>query len=414
MRQLALVLLATLGGIAALAADKGGPMRLRVVEEGGATTEGRGQIKKDQLEIETPTGPKKIPVRRIQSIEELDVDAPPPEVERPRDRSTFEERAAALDKKTDEPRALAHQWTSLGEWAHKRGLEAERKQAFEKAVAIYADDADAERWLGRAKDDDGSWKDAREVFEKKRKATAAETGPLMELARWAFKNGLDEEAEKTIDPLNAKNAFDKALLSFLRPLTDRHKQATEIGMPLRGRWKASQDPSHHHELKTYAVYAIDFYKEVDGKTFKGDGKNVEDHFAWGQPVYAVADGTVVGVTDGIPDNPIGKIPPGDIQYKNNNVCVVHSGGEMSWNIHLQKGSIKVKLFDKVKKGDLLGLVGNSGASTWPHLHFTLVDAHKLSIPWKVDDFDWITEEGVRVKVKRSRVLEGMLVETKEN
>ena len=46
--------------------------------------------------------------------------------------------------------------------------------------------------------------------------------------------------------------------------------------PVRGRWRASADPTHHHEKKTFAVYAIDFYGEVDGKPWKGDRNKIEN------------------------------------------------------------------------------------------------------------------------------------------
>ena len=43
--------------------------------------------------------------------------------------------------------------------------------------------------------------------------------------------------------------------------------------------------------------------------------------------------------------------------------------------HLQPGSLRVKLGDKVRRGQTLGLVGNSGNSTEPHLHFHITDAN---------------------------------------
>ena len=403
-RNVVLVVLLLAGALAA--GEKGGPLRLRVTTSEGTTLEGHAQLKKDALEVETGSGVKKLPWARIAELEEVDPLAPPPEAERQGDRLTFESRATALEARKEEPRAHARSWTSLGEWARKRGLDAEAKKAFESAVATSPDDADAERALGRAKDEDGSWKDAREVFTG-RKAAA---GDLYELAQWAAKNGLDEEALATLAPLAAKNAFDKKLLPIARPLTDRHRQASAIGLPFKGRWRASEDPSHHHEAKTYAVYAVDFYKELDGKSHKGDGKELADHYAWGEPVLAVADGQVVGVQEGFADNPVGRIPAGDLQFSANGIAVLHSGGEKTFYLHIQKGSNKVKLHDHVKKGDVLGLVGNSGASSAPHLHFTLVDAHGLSVPWRCENFFLIADDGTRVRVKRGRVLEGELVE----
>ncbi len=43
--------------------------------------------------------------------------------------------------------------------------------------------------------------------------------------------------------------------------------------------------------------------------------------------------------------------------------------------HLQPGSLRVKFGDKVKAGQVLGLVGNTGNSSEPHLHFQLMNAN---------------------------------------
>src|SRR5579884_2898431 len=89
---LALLLLAG----AALAGDKGGPVWVRATDVEGSTLQGRAQLRKDALEVETASGTKKLPWRRVAELEEIDADAPPPELERTRDRATFDERAAKL------------------------------------------------------------------------------------------------------------------------------------------------------------------------------------------------------------------------------------------------------------------------------------------------------------------------------
>ena len=49
------------------------------------------------------------------------------------------------------------------------------------------------------------------------------------------------------------------------------------------------------------------------------------------------------------------------------------GGRYAFYAHVQPGSLRVKVGDKVKRGQVLALVGNSGNSTEPHLHFHVVD-----------------------------------------
>ena len=57
-----------------------------------------------------------------------------------------------------------------------------------------------------------------------------------------------------------------------------------------------------------------------------------------------------------------------------NMMVVDIGeGDFAFYAHLQRGSLKAKLGDKVKSGQVLGLLGNTGNSTAPHLHFHLMD-----------------------------------------
>ena len=59
--------------------------------------------------------------------------------------------------------------------------------------------------------------------------------------------------------------------------------------------------------------------------------------------------------------------------------------------HLQPGSLKVKLGDKVRRGQVVGLVGNSGNSTEPHLHFHVSDANSPlgceGLPYALDAFE---------------------------
>jgi murein DD-endopeptidase MepM/ murein hydrolase activator NlpD len=72
---------------------------------------------------------------------------------------------------------------------------------------------------------------------------------------------------------------------------------------------------------------------------------------------------------GIPDQEIGSMDhyfvPG------NTVVIDHGQGEFSFLCHLQKGSIVVKPGQGVRRGQLLGKVGNSGNTTAPHLHWHL-------------------------------------------
>jgi murein DD-endopeptidase MepM/ murein hydrolase activator NlpD len=108
-------------------------------------------------------------------------------------------------------------------------------------------------------------------------------------------------------------------------------------------------------------------EDASGAKRKGDGKANSDYFAYGREIVAVADGTVVTVVDGVPENIPGVMA--GYAIKGNYVVVRHGPKLFSLYAHLQPGRIRVKPGDTVKRGTVLGLCGNNGHSSEPHLHF---------------------------------------------
>jgi murein DD-endopeptidase MepM/ murein hydrolase activator NlpD len=98
-------------------------------------------------------------------------------------------------------------------------------------------------------------------------------------------------------------------------------------------------------------------------------------------VLSVAGGVVARIKDGIPDNtPVGSIPP-DLTTETvggNSVWVDIGGGRFAYYGHLQPGSLTVDVGDHVRRGQVLGLLGHSGNSSAPHLHFHVTDAPLLA------------------------------------
>lgn len=86
----------------------------------------------------------------------------------------------------------------------------------------------------------------------------------------------------------------------------------------------------------------------------------------GVPVIAAADGTVTWVSDGLPDR--NTTWEGTSGF-GNAVEITHPGGSSTIYGHLRRGSVAVSRGESVRRGALLGLVGSSGRSNWPHLHF---------------------------------------------
>ena len=161
--------------------------------------------------------------------------------------------------------------------------------------------------------------------------------------------------------------------------------AIEISSPLRGdHWLAGNGPANTSGHRR-ALLPIDGHAAIaqrirdwvrlrdDGKTFHDDEKDNKNYFAYGSEALAVADGVVTEVKDGIPQNTPGEnsraVPITLETVGGNHVILDIGGGHFAFYAHLQPGSLRVKLGDKVRRGQVVGLVGNSGNSTEPHLHF---------------------------------------------
>jgi murein DD-endopeptidase MepM/ murein hydrolase activator NlpD len=137
----------------------------------------------------------------------------------------------------------------------------------------------------------------------------------------------------------------------------RHVRAT---LPLHGQRTAAQR------------FAIDWEQFDDrGRIYAGDPTRPSSYVIYGQKVYAVADGSVADVFDELNDSPPGKLPPGltIVQADGNHVVMSIGNGLFALYAHMQRGSIRVKKGDRVHQGDVIGLVGTTGNSSEPHLHF---------------------------------------------
>ncbi|MEZ4220584.1 MAG: peptidoglycan DD-metalloendopeptidase family protein [Polyangiaceae bacterium] len=159
------------------------------------------------------------------------------------------------------------------------------------------------------------------------------------------------------------------------------KTTTALRLPFEGEWMVvwggdnladNKHITHKNQQRAADLIVMD----ETGKSHAGDGKQNKDYFAYGKKVLAAGDGVVVTVVDGVPDNPPGVMN----QYAavGNAVVLKHSDTEFSVYAHLQPGSIRVKPKMRVKAGQLLGLCGNSGNTSEPHIHFHLQDRADLA------------------------------------
>jgi hypothetical protein len=181
-----------------------------------------------------------------------------------------------------------------------------------------------------------------------------------------------------------------------------------IGPPLRGGvWLAANGPSARsgHRRALIPVggvpsiaqrFAIDYVKmnEMDS-TYSGDRLKNENYFAEGNDALAVANGRVVAVKDGIPENVPGvnsRAVPITLETVGGNHVIIDIGnGRFAFYAHLKPGTIRVKVGDAVTRGQVIGLVGNTGNSTEPHLHFHISDGNSPlgseGVPYGYDSFE---------------------------
>ncbi len=142
-------------------------------------------------------------------------------------------------------------------------------------------------------------------------------------------------------------------------------------------------------------FAIDWMRiNPEGKMVHGDPLKVESYVDYGAPVLAVADATVVATGDGLNDQIPGKLPDRktmDIDNVDGNHIILDLGnGNYALYAHLQKGSLRVKQGDRVHRGQVLALLGNTGNSSAPHLHFQLMSGPSSlganGLPYKITSF----------------------------
>ena len=200
---------------------------------------------------------------------------------------------------------------------------------------------------------------------------------------------------------------------------DRRPPAV-ISSPLSGTgWVSGNgccaDPTSPHRGALVAVngryvafelFAIDWVRVVDDAIYTGDGTRNTDWPAYGAPLYAVGDGTVVTAIDGRPDiPPFTTNPnlrrPGD--YSGNTAIIRLGPGRYAAYAHIQRGTLRVRRGQRVRAGDVIGRLGNSGNTSGPHLHFGIQRAPSFfseSVPFEIDRF---TLEGVVTSDTRPQV-----------
>lgn len=161
-----------------------------------------------------------------------------------------------------------------------------------------------------------------------------------------------------------------------------------LGPPLQAeRWVAVYDPAidRGHRRYLYTIegrtripgrFALDWMKLGEDNRFAPPGaSDVTQWYGYGANVLAVADARVVVARDDIAnDTPIGDRRPIALEHASGNYVVLDLGGRYAFYEHLKPHSLRVKPGARVRRGDVIAQLGNTGSSSaGPHLHFHVAD-----------------------------------------
>lgn len=184
-----------------------------------------------------------------------------------------------------------------------------------------------------------------------------------------------------------------------------------LGPPLRGGgWRVLNGPSNASIHRRYVAldfrepylsqrFAVDLVRETEDGRVMVETPEGPRNLAMGAEVLAMADATVAEASDGTSDN---RLEEGHRAVEltmrtvaGNHVVLDLGDGRFVFYGHLLEGSVRVSPGDRVARGDVIGLLGNSGNSTEPHLHVHVADGphafHAQGLPWVLTAFEVIAD-----------------------
>jgi hypothetical protein len=178
-----------------------------------------------------------------------------------------------------------------------------------------------------------------------------------------------------------------------------------IGPPLRGDRFISADSCCDATRHTRAAlpvngrvwlaqrFAVDWEQlDRNGRIYSGPREKLQSYTIYGKSVLTVANAVVVSVTNGFREQTPGKYPSSiSLDEADGNSVMLDLGNHRyALYAHLQPGSINVSRGQRVKLGQVIGLVGDTGNSLVPHLHFQVTDGPSSlasnGLPYEIDDF----------------------------
>ncbi len=233
--------------------------------------------------------------------------------------------------------------------------------------------------------------------------------------------------------------YDQSFVVVVKPRS--YVPKTSLYLPLKGKvivWDGHDFYAHHRRYplglpKQIAKgitansnrYAYDFITIADdGSVFKDTPFKKENWYSFGKPVYAPGTGRIVDVQNKVPDNfftgrdlrspdiPASLDPSG----MGNHVIIDHGNGEFSVILHMEKGSVKFKIGERVIAGQQIGNVGFSGDAIFPHVHYTVMNGARERINEGIPSYfnAYKLYRGSKViNVKKGRIDSGDIVDSEK-
>jgi hypothetical protein len=194
-------------------------------------------------------------------------------------------------------------------------------------------------------------------------------------------------------------------------ISTHHTELRVLGPPVEGAdWLAEDGPSNdqdnHHRRGVVILngqpvdsrrFAIDWKQVKDGAPSSGEARYVNSYYCYGKAVLAVANGRIVTARDALPENIPGHgdafhpaVPITLETVAGNTITLDLGGGQFAYYMHLQPGSLRVKVGDRVRRGQVLARIGTSGDAREPHLHFEVTTSPRLlageGVPYVIDRY----------------------------
>lgn len=150
-----------------------------------------------------------------------------------------------------------------------------------------------------------------------------------------------------------------------------YETKAELRLPVEGEWYiywgGRKIEDNYHAIDPGQRFALDLLVFENGRSYVGDAAILANYHCWGRPILAPAHGVVVRSVDGLPDQEIGNNDPRN--QAGNHVVIDFGNNEYGFLAHLRQDSIRVSNGDRIVAGQEIGLCGNSGNTSEPHLHF---------------------------------------------